>query len=697
MNTYATLPLIATLVNLFLVIFILAKGGKKRLNQSFALFSLGVMVWNLGYFLLYIAPTKDIALLFRHINFFGAAFIPPTFFYFIIVLTGQVTKRTKILSLTAFVFSFILFLLNFKGVTTNDVYQFDWGYLPKAAKTGFVFILTYVFYMSYAFILLFRTIRKTVGVRHNQLKYVFIGALIGMGGGVTNFLVVHVGQKIAMYPIGNGMSLLWLGSIAYAIYKHHLMDINIVIKKGLVYSYLSFLGLVPCMAVIIFAQHFFFRQSNIFFSFLVFFALLLVSLVILKVKPEIEEYIEKTLFKKKYEYKKTLGELSEIIVSFLDEKELFKKAGDIFTKDLGTKNVSFYLMDKEKRAYTLRASQNLRKTQGIALPRDDLLLQWLQEKGKAVVREEIERIDNDPQITSVVKTLDSMESEVCIPLMTRDELIGIINFGQKRTGEMYSHEDLNLLVQFATRASVALENARLYQEMQRTHMLMRRTDRLASLGSLTAGLAHEIRNPLVAIKTFLDLLPKRYRDKEFRGDFLKLTTAEVDRIDTLVTGLLNFARPSQPTVQKNNVNQVIEEVISLMAAEAKKKNIAIDTNLQKISQAMFDQDQMKQVLLNLFLNAIEATSARGKISVASRNIQKNGMEYVQVEIADTGKGIPEKIVEQIFDPFFTTKGKGVGLGLSISHQIVQEHHGTIEVESRAKKGTTFFVNLPCTR
>jgi signal transduction histidine kinase len=104
---------------------------------------------------------------------------------------------------------------------------------------------------------------------------------------------------------------------------------------------------------------------------------------------------------------------------------------------------------------------------------------------------------------------------------------------------------------------------------------------------------------------------------------------------------------------------------------------------------------MKQVFLNILLNAIEAIEAHGKISITSREIHKNGTQHVQVEVADTGTGIPKKIVEQIFDPFFTTKDKGSGLGLSITHQIVEDHHGTIEVESMPKKGTTFFINIPC--
>jgi signal transduction histidine kinase len=692
MNIYAIFPLIAAILNLFLVIFILTKGGEKKLKLAFSTVIFFNTVWNVGYYLLYIAPSRDFALMSRQVNFFGTVFIPPSFLVLIILLTNQVTKLTKIVSLTAFASCFILFLLNFAGFTTYDVIHHYWGYLPVASKTGVFFILVFVFYVLYAFILLFKTIKKTKGVKHNQLKYIFYGAIVGFGGGLTNFLPIHAGIEI--YPIGNGIVFLWLGIVAYAIYKHHLMDIDIVIKRGAVYAYLSFLVFIPCMFIIIFAQKYFFYRTNFLFSLLALCTLLVASLAILKVKPEIEDYIERKLFTRKYEYKKSLRELSEIIISFIDEKQLFKKAGDILTKDLGTKKISFFLLDKEKKAYTLRASQNLVERKIRELPPNDLFFQWLKEKGKAVVKDEIEGIVNDPHIKSVVKTMESLESEVCIPLIARGELIGIINLGSKRSGDMYSHEDLDLLTHFATQASIALENARLYQEMQRTHQLMRRSDRMASLGSLTAGLAHEIRNPLVSIKTFLDLFPQRYKDKEFRGDFLRLTASEVDRINTLIANLLNFSRPSKPKIEKADVNLVIKEVITLVEVEAKKKDISIDADLRDAPRAKFDANQMKQVFLNILLNAIDAITAHGSISITSRNIYKKGKEYVQVEIADTGKGIPRKILDSIFDPFFTTKAKGSGLGLAISHQIVQEHKGTIEVESMPKKGTTFSVTIP---
>jgi signal transduction histidine kinase len=610
------------------------------------------------------------------------------------VTTDEFKKQTKIVCLSAYIFSLTLFILNFKGFVTNDVIRYSWGYLPEASKNGFIFVFLFISCNIYTLTLLFKKLRTTKGILHNQLKYIFWGAMISYAGGVTNFLIVHRVPGIAMYPIGNVGVLCWLGVVAYAIYKHHLMDINIVIQKGAVYAYLSFLVFIPSIIIIFFAQKYFFGHTNSFFSFLALCTLLLTSLVMLKVKPEIEEYIEKRLFKDKYEYKKALKELTEIIISFLDEKELFKKAGNIFTKDLDAEKVSFFMLDKEKRTYTIRASQKLGKSIK-ELPEDDELVEWLRATSKPVVKEVLERSIDKPDIKEVVERLDAMESEVCIPLMARDELIGIMNLGKKKSGDMYSHEDLDLLTHFAAQASIALENARLYQDMQRTQQLMRRSDRMASLGSLTAGLAHEIRNPLVTVKTFLDLFPERYKDKEFRVDFLKLTSSELDRIANLMSELLDFAKPKKPKFQKADVNLVLEEVINLITVEARKRDIALDIDIRETLEATFDVDQMKQVFLNIFLNAIDAISAHGRISITSRSIRKNGVDYAQVEIADTGKGIPKKIVESIFDPFFTTKGKGAGLGLSISHQIVQEHHGTMEVESQPKKGTTFFVNIPC--
>jgi len=237
-------------------------------------------------------------------------------------------------------------------------------------------------------------------------------------------------------------------------------------------------------------------------------------------------------------------------------------------------------------------------------------------------------------------------------------------------------------------------------ELKESQNTLRRADRLSALGLLTAGFAHEIRNPLVAIRTFTQLLPERYNDAEFRDGFQKLALKEVDRICGLINDLLSFARPSRPKVIQENMNDVVDGIIRILESEAKEKNIEITRDFTAgLPMVWIDREQMKQVFMNLILNAIQAMKNQsGALSISTRPHSKDPLgqagQFVQVEIQDTGMGIPEENLDHIFDPFFTNKDEGSGLGLSISHQIVHEHGGYITVESKAGVGTSFFVNIP---
>jgi signal transduction histidine kinase len=248
----------------------------------------------------------------------------------------------------------------------------------------------------------------------------------------------------------------------------------------------------------------------------------------------------------------------------------------------------------------------------------------------------------------------------------------------------------------ANQTANAIENARLYEDLKKSKSYIRRADRLASLGTLTAGLAHEIRNPLVAIKTFTQLLPERLEDEEFRNHFLNIASGEVDRISALVTELLEFARPSEPKFELEDINAVLDGMILLVSTETKSKRIDIIKDYASdLRPVNIDREQMKQVFLNLLLNAIEATPENGKIHVKTRSFVKPENEpYIQIEFTDNGCGIPQEYLEDIFIPFFTTKEKGSGLGLSISNQIIHDHKGYIDVESKVNQGTSFFINLP---
>jgi len=224
-----------------------------------------------------------------------------------------------------------------------------------------------------------------------------------------------------------------------------------------------------------------------------------------------------------------------------------------------------------------------------------------------------------------------------------------------------------------------------------TEEQLRRADRLSALGELSAGMAHEIRNPLGSIKGAVEILQDDYRPGEAKYEFIQILQKETDRLNQIVQEFLSFARPKQPEFQLADMNMSIESVLTLTAQEAKKAGVTVEKRLdQSIGKRSLDAGLLKQAFLNLVLNAIQAMPSGGVLNVES------GLrdDAVEVTIQDTGIGIPEENRKKLFSPFFTTKKNGTGLGLAITYRIIQNHRGTIDVKSEQGKGTTFTVKIP---
>jgi len=389
------------------------------------------------------------------------------------------------------------------------------------------------------------------------------------------------------------------------------------------------------------------------------------------------------------------------MVAIVDIEQLSNGLVKTVARALGTAKASLYLLEEIKGAYNLKVRLGIDKERydENILPRDDPLVKTLQRTHEGIVREELEMPHEEADARKTAERMMDLEAEISVPIVSKNKMVGILNLGHKEGKEIYSNEDLELLSTLANQAAIAIENARLYENLKQSQDTLRRADRLSSLGLLTAGLAHEIRNPLVAIRTFTQLLPERYDDAEFREGFQGLALKEVDRICGLITDLLSFARPSKPNVAPEDMSDVVEGIARILETQAKEKGVEIvrdfEANLPKV---WIDREQMKQVFMNLILNAIQAMKDGGSIVVSIRLYSRNHVgeagQFVQVEIRDSGIGIPEENLQHIFDPFFTNKDEGSGLGLSISHQIVQEHGGYITVESKLGEGTAFFINLP---
>ena len=233
--------------------------------------------------------------------------------------------------------------------------------------------------------------------------------------------------------------------------------------------------------------------------------------------------------------------------------------------------------------------------------------------------------------------------------------------------------------------------------LEKLQRAVRQADRLASIGTLASGMAHEIKNPLTALKTFTQLLPKRYNDAEFRHDFSGLAGSEIARIERIVNQLLAFARPAPLMIEQVNLHEIVGNAVKLVGPQASRHHVNVRTAFNaEADYIAADKDRLQQVLLNLLLNAIQANPDGGWIEVGTRTEPGTPEHdaFIRLDVSDGGNGIPAEILPHIFDPFFTTKGEGTGLGLSVSYNIVAEHRGRMEVESEPGKGTCFSLYLP---
>ena len=673
----------------------LKSSANRRVNISFAIFSWACAEWVLAVLMIYLFDNPSSKLFWVRMSFVGPSILSAAFFYFSLIFPQEKRsvgpKTIVIISIFAIAFVFLSF-------TEDMVRSVQWETLT--AQYGIahkLFTVYFILLMIGGIFFLIKSFRTSIGLARIQIKYCFLGIFLTFFPAITLNLILPSFGTSKFSQLGPSCTLIMLCFLTYAILKHRLMDIDIVLKKGTTLIVLMLLLFVPSFLLILLGQKLFFLKISYLFTVIIVALLLLVTIVFNKIRPQAEKMVEQFLFKNRYDYRETLGNFSKAMVSILDLQSLSKRIFETITQTMGVEKASLFLWNEEKAGYTLSESKNISMSPSIShISKDDPLPQYLQKMREIVIREELAKGTNIPQLKSVVNKMSLLGAEVTIPFISKGQLVGMMNLGYKFTKDIYSHEDIELLTTLANQTAIAIENARLYEDLKRSKSYIRRADRLASLGTLTAGLAHEIRNPMVAIKTLTQLLPERLDDEEFRSQFLKIASGEVDRISSLVNELLDFARPSDPKWASEDINAILDGMILLVSTATKKKLITIIKNYaSNLPSVQIDREQIKQVILNILLNAIDATSEHGNITVKTRSFIKPGGEpYVQIEFTDTGCGIPGEHLEDIFNPFFTTKATGSGLGLSISNQIVQDHKGYIDVESQLEKGSSFFINLP---
>ena len=284
-------------------------------------------------------------------------------------------------------------------------------------------------------------------------------------------------------------------------------------------------------------------------------------------------------------------------------------------------------------------------------------------------------------------------------MLVEERIMGLITLGSDHASESFSTDELASLLSLAEACAVVIENSYEYEKR-------RERDRLVAVGEMAAGMAHEIRNPLGAIKGAAQCLDPATLPKDAQ-EFIDVIVEEVDRLNGVVSQFLEYARPLRGNPIPMDVNDVVSATLRLLGRDALPTHVTIQQDLaDALPQVTMDPEHLKQVLINLVLNAVQAMPKGGEIFITTqvnrlalptgRAAHGGNLQHSQVvlRVRDTGEGIEPDNLRRIFLPFFTTKAHGTGLGLAISARIVENAGGRIEVASRASQGTTFTLRLP---
>ena len=429
-----------------------------------------------------------------------------------------------------------------------------------------------------------------------------------------------------------------------------------------------------------------------------------VGLVALRLRPGLRDHPRGRGTIPREDMYDTLADFSKSLAVILDRQALADEIVHTLINVIGLKSASLYVLDAEQPRFVLASSYGLPAGAASTVPAldGDPALGVLCRERTPMLCEMLTPPDGDPATHALQKAFAAAQAELCLPFVNHGRLLGFCNLGPRAGAGTFGRDTLDLLATLGRSAAAALDNAMLWEEQRRSRTLMRRSDRMRSLAVMAAGFAHEVRNPLTSIKTFVQLVPARKDDQEFMTRFGVIVAEDVARIERLINEILDYARDMEPKFKDEDLNEVVSSSLYFVELRGNEGKIRTATELAPdLPPVMMDRQQMKQVLLNFYLNAVDAMAPDGGVlAVRTRGLlDPSGDQRVQIEIEDTGCGIAPGALEHIFDPFYTTKHEshereGTGLGLAISHQIVHEHQGHIHVSSEVGRGTTFVINIP---
>lgn len=398
--------------------------------------------------------------------------------------------------------------------------------------------------------------------------------------------------------------------------------------------------------------------------------------------------------KSRYDYRQIFLDFNQSLHTIKDKSSLISSIITRIHELVHTKNIYVLWQNYDATRYTLINPQGEEElNHELYISSGESLIKWLQINEKPLA------ISFAPEYINIfsendLKIVKSFNCKIVCPLKANNQFRGVIFIGENEDKKDYDAKDMEVLSVLLDSAAIAIENI-IYNEERVARMKhILQTDRLSVIGQLAAGAAHEIRNPLTSIKSAIQYVQGDIMDPK-KQKIINSTLVEVNRINEILTGLLSFSRQNDPVKREFDLVSLIEQTLQFIQNTHIKKQIQFVAKYEMNPLPIVaDQDQLKQVMINIILNAIDAIQEEGFIRIEVKPALTDGIIYYHIIITDNGTGIDEEQLEKLFDPFFTTKEEGTGLGLSISYGIVHRHGGNIEIRNHPGGGTQVEIQLP---
>jgi two-component system, NtrC family, sensor histidine kinase HydH len=686
LNTQALSALVAAIVGLAIGGSVVLREPRRSDHVLFATFALNIALYSL--FSALAAGFEPDP--FRWLGFAAAVSLPATAQRFFRAFLGDeagpppLSRSTVVLAGMFYLVLAFSLLLGSSIHTKAPIHTTFWFGLALAAYVfGGLYLSIYYLYRRY--------LSTPSRVEKIRLLYLVVGGLVTVSAALLDL----VPETSSM---GNILITIYLYFLSQTLVRYRLLDLNELLGRMVV---LAAMVLIVTVIYDVLVQWVDPNKVGLFF----FNSLVASTAIIILYEPlrtRVDRLVNRWMFQEKYELFRRIENLRTDLMNVIDVRDLVPRVLAALEDSRRVTHAALYVVDPDGSGYELKGHFGPRPEARLEAIAYRGFLERLR-RGGVVSIEGLERElaalknkqgEEREGLLMMTRALEALNGSVVLAVVGEEQLLGMLALRDERLREAYSSDEIELFRGVAASIGVTLQNSQIYETMKER-------DRLAALGQMAAGLAHEIRNPLGSIKgaaQYLEPIGAQLADPNTK-EFLDIIVEEVNRLNKIVSQFLDYARPYRGDQTPLDINDVVRKTLHLLEKEEGAARVEISTNLvEGLPPVRADAEQLRQVFLNLAINAVQAMPQGGQLQVSTslRRSTRRGAAaaFLEVRFRDTGMGIPLGDVRNLFIPFFTTKEKGTGLGLPISQRIIENHGGTIEPRSQPGAGATFTVLLP---